>query len=270
MRRLFFVTALALVTTSVASADPDQSSYQRELDRDQARDRGWFTRDLPWRYDGDRDRGFDRTRWVSLAQTISAQTRRQFINLAGRGGHLAKLRFESVRGTPMIQKVVIEYLNSPTARAIQLNTRLPRGEGETIRLAGNQAINRIIVYTQPTYRSAYSILGEPARAEPGPEDTRWVTIADRYSAQSDRQSINVRGGEFRTLRLEAMTGSPLVHKVVIEFMGDSNVQVIEVNARIPSGIQGRVIDLNGGRRQVNRIVVYTDPKYGGSYSIFGT
>src|ERR1043166_9435103 len=46
---------------------------------------------------------------------------------------------------------------------------------------------------------------------------RWVPLARGYSAQSDRQFINVGNGRFRKLRIEAVRGEPLVTKIAIEF-----------------------------------------------------
>jgi len=129
------------------------------------------------------------------------------------------------------------------------------------------------VRTQPTYAShepePYRTERRPVREEPiNRPDSRWVTIADRYSADNDRQFIAVNGGEFRKLRVEAVRGAPVIHKVAVEFVNDSNVQVIDFNARLRDG-QGQNIDLNGGRRQIKRIVVYTEPGNGGAYSIYG-
>jgi hypothetical protein len=122
------------------------------------------------------------------------------------------------------------------------------------------------VTTEPTYASH-----EPAYRNERPSgrvSSRWVTIADRNAADNGRQFISVNGGEFRRLRLEAVRGAPVIQKVAIEFVNDPNVQVIDINARMSDG-QSHDIDLNGGRRQINRIVVYTEPGYGGAYSIFG-
>jgi hypothetical protein len=131
------------------------------------------------------------------------------------------------------------------------------------------------VRTEPTYATHEPAYREPVRRaphQPPPQrddrrDSRWVTIADRYSANNDRQFIAVNG-EFRRLRVEAVRGAPVIHKVAIEFQNDSNVQVFDINARMRDG-QGQNIDLNGGVRQVRRIVVYTEPGQGGAYSIYG-
>jgi len=97
---------------------------------------------------------------------------------------------------------------------------------------------------------------------------RWVTLARAFSARSDRQFINVSGqGRFRKLRVEAVRGEPRVTKIAIEF-SDRTTQAVDLDARLSAGA-GEVIDLNGGDRRINRIIVYTDPGSRGSYSIYG-
>jgi hypothetical protein len=100
------------------------------------------------------------------------------------------------------------------------------------------------------------------------EHGRWETIARAYSAQSDRQFIPVNGERFRRIRIEAVRGQPLVQKIVVEFM-DRTSQAVDINERLARG-QGEMIDLNGGERRINRIIVYTDPRFRGAYSIYGT
>ncbi|HEU0036503.1 MAG TPA: hypothetical protein VFQ53_38085 [Kofleriaceae bacterium] len=115
-----------------------------------------------------------------------------------------------------------------------------------------------------TYQTAPAHQHQPARfAE------RWVTLGDRLSADDHRQFINLLGrGEFRAIRVEAVRGAPVINQVAIEF-SDGQTQVVKMNSRIPPGA-GQTIDLNGGARQINRIIVYSEPGYGGAYSVFGT
>jgi hypothetical protein len=96
----------------------------------------------------------------------------------------------------------------------------------------------------------------------------WVTLADHFSAQTDRQFINLRGngGEFTRLRVEAVGGAPVIQQVAIEY-ANGTTQKVPVNARLPDG-EAQVIDVNGA--PINRIVVYADPRFGGAYSVFGT
>jgi hypothetical protein len=167
MRRFAWITALAVATTtSVAIAqnyDPDYA--QRDAER------GWFTRHIPYRYEThvydrdyryDRDarvERFDRGRWVTLADDYSAGTDKQSIAVNGRGGRFGKIRVQATRGAPVIHKIAIEYLGDPNVQAVEMNRRLAPGSGETIRLNGSRRINRIVVYTEPSYRGAYSIFG---------------------------------------------------------------------------------------------------------------
>jgi hypothetical protein len=100
--------------------------------------------------------------------------------------------------------------------------------------------------------------------------TNWVTLADHNVANSPKQQIATRGESFRQIRIEAESGAPVIKQVAIEFSDEpGNTQVVKLQQRLPAG-QGQTIDLNGaGRRQVKRIIVYTEPSYGGSYSLLG-
>lgn len=121
--------------------------------------------------------------------------------------------------------------------------------------------------TEPVYATTAQPPPRPTRER---ATTSWVTLADTYSADTERQFINVlgRGGDFRKIRVEAVRGAPVITKVAIEYM-DRDTQVVDLSSRLPRG-EGHVIDLNGRGQPINRIVVYSDPRYGGSYSVFGT
>ncbi|MCW5801575.1 MAG: hypothetical protein KIT31_04255 [Deltaproteobacteria bacterium] len=96
---------------------------------------------------------------------------------------------------------------------------------------------------------------------------RWVTLASGYSARTDRQFVNLRGaGPYRHLRIEADRGRPVILKVAIQDMR-GNTQVVNMRERLTAG-EGQVITLNQGA-PINRIVVYTDPRAGGAYSVYG-
>ena len=96
---------------------------------------------------------------------------------------------------------------------------------------------------------------------------RWAPLAQGYSARSDRQFINLGGARYRKLRVEAVRGEPVILKIAIEFADKTN-QAVEYRESLPAGT-GEVIDLNGGDRRINRIIVYTDPHSRGSYSVYG-
>jgi hypothetical protein len=107
------------------------------------------------------------------------------------------------------------------------------------------------------------------RVDLGPGFGRWRPLATEVSATSTRQFINIeaRAGRFDRIVLESTRGAPLIERVAVEFE-DRRTQVWDVNRRLRRDAE-EVIDL-GGRKDVNRIIVYTNPRYGGAYSVFGT
>lgn len=97
---------------------------------------------------------------------------------------------------------------------------------------------------------------------------RWTPIAEQTSATSERQFHNVlgRGGSYRRLLVESVRGAPVIERVAVEFT-DRQTQVWDLNRRLPRGAD-EVINL-GGPKRIHRIIVYTNPSYGGTYSIYG-
>jgi hypothetical protein len=177
MRRLVILAALAMGPGSIASAQTPHSPYwerERYGDRDYNRD---YTYDRDGYYDGtryddgyyDRDgrRVYDywnaRRRWTPLAQENGASNERQFINVAGRGGRFNRLLVEGVRGAPVIHRVAVEFEDwngrATNTQVWDVHRRLPRGADQVIDLGGRKRIHRIIVYTEPSHRGAYSIYG---------------------------------------------------------------------------------------------------------------
>jgi hypothetical protein len=168
MIRIALFTALAMAASTAVYAGPDRAP-DRDRDRDRDRDyRVDYDRDAPIVYQRDRDhydryddsywsREYRGRRWTPLARAFDTRSERQFIAL--RGDRYRKVRVEGVRGAPMITKVVIEFLDRST-QVVELNSTLPGGAGEVIDLnGGTRRINRIIVYTDPRTRGAYSVYG---------------------------------------------------------------------------------------------------------------
>lgn len=97
---------------------------------------------------------------------------------------------------------------------------------------------------------------------------RWEPLARGYDSRTERQFIKPgNNGRFRKLRIEGVRGEPVIMKIAIEF-ADKTGQVVEYRESLPAGT-GEVIDLNGGDRRISRIIVYTDPRSRGSYSVYG-
>jgi len=99
----------------------------------------------------------------------------------------------------------------------------------------------------------------------GREDygARWMLVANAYSAETHRQYIDVRGQVLDKLRIESVRGAPMLNQVAIFYL-NGTTQVVKLGNRLPWGA-GEVIRLN--REPVGRIIVYTDPRYGGAYSV---
>lgn len=154
MRGIAILTALIIGASSAAFADPQTTN--RRYDRDRYEDRRYDDfgdHDYYPRYEGSRWRDW-RGRWVPLAHHYSAEARRQFINVRGRG-EFRFLRIQAERGAPVINQVAIQYVDGNTQK-VRLDARLPRGAGEVIRL-NRQPIQRIIVYAEPRHGGAYSV-----------------------------------------------------------------------------------------------------------------
>jgi hypothetical protein len=77
--------------------------------------------------------------------------------------------------------------------------------------------------------------------------------------------LHGRGGRFSHLRIEGVRGAPVINRITIQYMDDKS-QIVNLNARLPRGT-GEVIRLNG-HRPIKRVIVYTEPGYGGAYSVF--
>lgn len=154
MRRNSWLVAIAfaMTVTSVAAADPPRHQYRDRETYDDGR------YDQNGRRIRESVRVQRRERWRPLADFYSAATERQFINILGRGGRFDKLLIEGVRGAPVITRVAVEYENRQM-QTFDLGMRLRRGADTVIDLPGRRRIHRIIVYTDPTYRGAYSIYG---------------------------------------------------------------------------------------------------------------
>jgi hypothetical protein len=99
---------------------------------------------------------------------------------------------------------------------------------------------------------------------------RWISLGGGFNANNHRQFIAVNGqSRFNRIRIEGVRGEPVIQKVTIEFAGrQGGSQSVDFNEALPNGA-GEVIDLNGDDRRISRIIVYTDPRSRGSYSVYG-
>jgi hypothetical protein len=96
----------------------------------------------------------------------------------------------------------------------------------------------------------------------------WMTIGDHLSAESNRQFINLNYAPVSQLVVQAERGAPLIVQVAIDYGPGAGTQVVKLNQQLGRfGNDSQVIDLNGRGRAVNRVIVYTDPRFGGAYSV---
>jgi hypothetical protein len=93
--------------------------------------------------------------------------------------------------------------------------------------------------------------------------SRWVTLANGFSASTNRQNIPIRGQMYDRLRIEAVRGTPMINQVAVIYVSGAT-QVIKMGVRLPRGA-GEVLRLNN--EPIQRIVVYTDPRFGGAYGL---
>jgi hypothetical protein len=159
MKHIAFLTALAISIPTVAYAWPHGRTDDRD-DTPRSYDRGdaAWNRERYERYEQSHWAHDFHSRWVPLARGYNARTERQFITLGGNGRY-HKLRIEGVRGEPVLLKIAIEF-SDRTGQAVEYKESLPAGTGEVIDLnGGERRINRIIVYTDPRSRGAYSVYG---------------------------------------------------------------------------------------------------------------
>lgn len=93
--------------------------------------------------------------------------------------------------------------------------------------------------------------------------SRWVTLANGYSATTNRQFLPLHGQSYDRLRIEGVRGNPLITLIQVIYTNGS-LQKIELGVRLPPGV-GEVLRLNAS--PIQRIVIHTDPRFGGAYSL---
>lgn len=119
---------------------------------------------------------------------------------------------------------------------------------------------------RPQYQAGYSPY-QPH--ESGRRDERWrrrpVTLASDLQLEGrGRRFITVgpQAGRFARLELKAQHGRTFIKQVYVEF-DDGQEQVVRDIDRTVSRRHGLLLDLDGGRRGIRRIVVYGEGERGG-------
>ena len=97
---------------------------------------------------------------------------------------------------------------------------------------------------------------------------RWTPLARNFNAETDVQDIFVKNQVYSRIRFEGVRGEPVIQKIAIEFANKTS-QEVELGMRLGNGT-GEVIDLNGGKRSIVRIIVWSAPRTHGTFSVYGS
>jgi hypothetical protein len=101
----------------------------------------------------------------------------------------------------------------------------------------------------------------------------WFDLTEATRIDSGREffTIGADNGMFKALKLQAMgNGSSHIQQVAIEFLdaqGRQKTQKVKLNTAIHRNNPTITIDLEGGYRSINRIVVYGSTDRGAAYKI---
>jgi len=97
----------------------------------------------------------------------------------------------------------------------------------------------------------------------------WVPVTEPTRIDNGREFFNLRAaGSFSRIQLFKNRGATFVKQVTIEtlnpYTGRIDTQVVKIDRELTSSF---TIDLAGGRRQINRVIVYGSTAQGSAYQI---
>jgi len=90
----------------------------------------------------------------------------------------------------------------------------------------------------------------------------WVTLGSRkvnFGLDKDVIEVAYREGTFTAIKLEVTDGALNMHRCTIHFENGTQ-QEVELRHTFTKGSESRVIDLNGNRRFIKKIVFWYDSK----------
>lgn len=111
---------------------------------------------------------------------------------------------------------------------------------------------------QPAPNAIYWRTGNAYNRRWMPPVYRPVTLAAGLRLPANSQTeihVGSQVGAFTTLKLDAAGGRSFIRKIMIEFENGQKQILGDVN-RTLTGNDCLTIDLDGGRRQINRVIVY--------------
>jgi hypothetical protein len=104
-----------------------------------------------------------------------------------------------------------------------------------------------------------------SKRSPTNPDGDWVELASPTPASHGREYITV-DGRYTQLRLDAAKGRPVVKSVRIVYANGKD-RVVRVGRTLAGKQKTAVVELSGA--QIEHIVVQTDPRSKGSYTVTG-
>lgn len=96
------------------------------------------------------------------------------------------------------------------------------------------------------------------------EDLRggWEKLGSKkvnFGLDRDEIIVTARDGRFTKLKIKVKKGGINMHKMVVHF-GDGGTQNVAMRNNIGRGGESRVIDLQGGKRVIKKVVFWYDTK----------
>lgn len=131
----------------------------------------------------------------------------------------------------------------------------------TLALAGGT----LTAAAQPTWRDRNH------RDDYGYREVRreaWTPIAESQYAHTDTQQILLYGNHprYRALRIQAVRGAPVIKTITIQYI-NRPAQYVRLHHRVMPG-SDEFIRLESAAR-IQRVIVYTEGRYGGAYTVLG-
>lgn len=91
---------------------------------------------------------------------------------------------------------------------------------------------------------------------------RWEKLGERnvnFKVDRDEILVTASEGRFTALKIKVRKGAINLHKMVVHF-GDGSTQEVETRDEVPAGGESRVINLEGNRRVIHKVVFVYDTK----------
>ncbi len=91
---------------------------------------------------------------------------------------------------------------------------------------------------------------------------RWEKLGERnvnFRVDRDEILVTAAEGRFTALKIKVHKGAINLHKMVVHF-GDGSEQEVETRDNLAAGAESRVINLEGNRRIITKVVFVYDTK----------